>query len=56
MNHELMDDLVVFLLYMAGLNLVFLVGCIVADYILPYIQFIERFLDSLPEWDEEEDW
>lgn len=56
MTPEMMEELVIFLLYMTGLNAVFLVGCLVADYIFPHIPFIERFLESLPEWDDEEDW
>ena len=53
---EMMEELVIFLLYMTGLNAVFLVRCLVADYIFPHIPFIERFLESLPEWDDEEAW
>ena len=49
-----MEDLVLFLFYMTGLNAVFLVGCLVADYIFPHIPFINRYLDSLPDWDEED--
>lgn len=50
----MMEDLVLFLLYMTGLNAVLLVGCLVADYIFPHIPFINRYLDSLPDWDEED--
>ncbi len=50
----MMEDLALFLFYMTGLNAVLLVGCLVADYIFPHIPFIERYLDSLPDWDEEE--
>lgn len=48
-----MEDLVLFLYYMTGLNAVLLVGCLVADYVFPHIPFIERYLDSLPDWDED---
>ncbi|MEY8230244.1 hypothetical protein AALA82_01295 [Oscillospiraceae bacterium 50-16] len=51
----MMEELVIFLFYMTGLNAVLLVGCLVADCIFPHIPFIEKFLESLPEWDEEED-
>lgn len=50
----MMEDLVLFLLYMTGLDAVLLVGCLVADYIFPHIPFINRYLDSLPDWDEED--
>lgn len=49
-----MEDLVLFLIYMAVLNGVLCVGCLVADYIFPHIPFINRYLDSLPDWDEED--
>lgn len=55
MSPEMMEELVIFLFYMVGLNAVLLVGRLVADYIFPHILFIERFLESLPDWDEEED-
>ncbi len=58
MTPEMMEELVIFLFYMTGLNAVLLVGCLVADYIFPHIPFIERYLRSLPAWndDDEEDW
>ena len=51
----LMEDMALFLLCMVGLNAVLLVGCLIADYVFPHIPFIERFLDSLPEWEEYDD-
>lgn len=48
-----MEDFVLFLFYMTGLNAVLLVSCLIADYVLPRIPFIERYLDSLPDWDED---
>lgn len=56
MTPEMIEDLVIFLFYMGVINLALSVACIVADYIFPHIPFIERFLESLPEWDDEEDW
>lgn len=50
-----MEDLVLFLIYMTVLNGVLCVGCLVADYIFPHIPFIERYLESLPAWDDEEE-
>ena len=32
-----------------------LVGGLIADYVFPYIPFIQRFLDSLPDWEDEEE-
>lgn len=50
-----MEDLVLFLVYATALNGVLCVGCPVADYIFPRIPFIERYLKSLPAWDDEEE-
>lgn len=50
-----MEDLILFLAYMTVLNLVLAVGCLIADYVFPHIPFIERYLESLPAWDDEED-
>lgn len=54
MSPELAGDLVVNLAILTGYLLVLCAGCFVADYILPKIPFVERFLDTLPDWDEEE--
>lgn len=48
-----MEDLILLLFYMAGLNAVLAAGCFIADYVFPHIPFIERYLDSLPDWDED---
>ena len=50
-----MEDLVLFLVYMTVLNLVLLVGCLIADYVFPHIPFIARYLESLPAWEDEEE-
>lgn len=50
----LMEDLALFLFYMSGLNAVLLVGCLIADYVFPHIPFIERYLESLPDWEGED--
>lgn len=49
-----MDDLVIFLWYTAAILLILGIGGLIADYVFPHIPFIERFIDSLPEWDDEE--
>ena len=46
-----MDDLVIFLGYTAA---ILGIGGLIADYVFPHIPFIERLIDSLPEWDDEE--
>ena len=49
-----MSDLVIFLGYMAAILLILGIGGLIADYVFPHIPFIERLIDSLPEWDDEE--
>lgn len=50
----MMSDLVSFLGYTAAILLILGIGGLIADYVFPHIPFIERFIDSLPEWDDEE--
>ena len=49
-----MDDLAIFLGYTSAILLILGIGGLMADYVFPHIPFIERFIDSLPEWDDEE--
>lgn len=49
----MMSDLVLFLGYTAVFLLILGIGGLIADYVFPHIPFIERFIDSLPEWDDE---
>ena len=55
MTPELMEEAVVDLTILTGYLLILCVGCLIANYVFPHIPFIQRFLDSLPDWDEEED-
>lgn len=48
-----MDDLVIFLGYTSAILLILGIGGLIADYVFPHIPFIERLIDSLPEWDDE---
>ena len=52
---ETLGDAVIALGIISVYLLILGVGCLVADYVFAHIPFIERFLDSLPDWDEEED-
>lgn len=49
-----MDDLAIFLGYTSAILPILGIGGLIADYVFPHIPFIERFIDSLPEWDDEE--
>lgn len=55
MTPELIDEAVVNLLLLAGFLVVLGIGGLVADYVFPHIPFIQRYLDSLPDWDDEEE-
>lgn len=50
-----MDDLIVFLIYMTAILAVFTACGIGADYILPHIEPLNRFIDRLPMMADEED-
>lgn len=54
MTPVLMEEAVVDLAILAGYLLVLGVGCLIADFVFPHIPFIERFIDSLPIWDDED--
>ena len=51
---DLLGEAVVNLGLLAGFLLILGVGGLIADYIFPHIPFIERFLDSLPYWEDED--
>ena len=39
----------------AGFLLILGIGGLIADYVFPHIPFIEKYLDSLPLWEDEEE-
>lgn len=51
---ETLGDAVIALGIISVYLLILGVGCLVADYVFPHIPFIERFLDSLPDWEDED--
>lgn len=54
MTPELFDELAVNLALLAGFLFILTVGGIIADYVFPHIPFIQRWLGSLPDWEDEE--
>lgn len=52
---DLLGEAVVALGLMSGFLLILGVGGLIADYVFPHIPFIQRFLDSLPDWEDEEE-
>ena len=55
MTPEQIGDAAVALAIISGYLLILGVGCLIADFVFPHIPFIERYLESLPDWDDEED-
>ena len=55
MTPQQIGDAVVALAIISGYLLILGVGCLIADFVFPHIPFIERYLESLPDWDDEED-
>ncbi|MCI9505762.1 MAG: hypothetical protein HFF62_04110 [Oscillospiraceae bacterium] len=55
MTPELMEEAVVNLAILTGYLLVLGVGCLIADFVFPHIPFIERYLESLPDWEDEDE-
>lgn len=52
----MLDELVACLFILTIYLLILGIGCLIADFVFPHIPFIERYLESLPDWDDEEDW
>ena len=55
MTPELMEEAVVDLAILAGYLLVLGVGCLIADFVFPHIPLIERYLECLPDWEDEDE-
>ncbi len=54
MSEDLIGEAIVDLGILAVFLMALGVGGLVADYVFPRIPFIQRYIDSLPEWDDEE--
>lgn len=54
MTPDFIGEAAVCMAYYAGFMLILGVGGLVADYVLPHIPFIQRFLDTLPDWEDDE--
>lgn len=50
---ELLGDAVIALGILGVYLLILGVGCLIADFVFPYIPFIERYLDRLPDYDDD---
>lgn len=55
MTPDLIGEAVVDLGILAVFLLALSVGGLVADYVFPHIPFIQRYIDSLPDYEDEEE-
>ena len=53
MSPEFMADMVINLAILCVFLLVLGVGCLIADFVFPHIPFLQKWLESLPEYDVE---
>jgi len=55
MTPDLIGEAVVDLMVLAGFLVVLGVGALIADYVFPHVPFIQRYLDSLPDYEDDEE-
>ncbi len=55
MTPDLIGEAVVDLMVLAGFMVVLGIGALIADYVFPHIPFSQRYLDSLPDYEDDEE-
>lgn len=55
MTPDLIGEAIVDLMVLAGFMVVLGIGALIADYVFPNIPFIQRYLDSLPDYEDDEE-
>jgi hypothetical protein len=50
-----MEDLIILLVFMSVWCFILAIGGLIADYIFPHIKPLNRWLDSLPDYEEDEE-
>ena len=53
MSQEMLGDAMIILLYMTGYLMLLCIGGLIADYVLPHIPPLQRWLDSLPPYEDD---
>ena len=53
MSPEFMADLVISLAILCVFLLVLGAGCLIADFVFPHIPFLQKWLESLPEYEDD---
>ena len=56
MTPDILEGLLIAAIYLAPFLLVLCIGGLIADYVFPHIPFIQRFLGSLPEWEDDDEY
>ena len=55
MTPDLIGEAVVDLMILAGFLVILGIGTLIADCVFPHIPFIQRYLDSLPDYEDDEE-
>lgn len=55
MTPDLIGEAVVDLMILDGFLVVLGIGALIADYVFPHIPFIQRYLDRLPDYEDDEE-
>lgn len=55
MTPDLIGEAVVDLMILAGFLVVLGIGALIADYVFPHIPFIQRYLDRLRDYEDDEE-
>lgn len=55
MTPDLIGEAIVDLMILAGFLMVLGIGALLADYVFPHIPLIQRYIDSLPDYEDDEE-
>lgn len=55
MTPDLIGEAIVDLMILAGFLMVLGIGALIADYVFPHIPPIQRYIDSLPDYEDDEE-
>lgn len=55
MTPELLGEAIVDFVFLAAFLGILGIGALIADYVFPHIPFIQRYLDSLPDYEDDEE-
>lgn len=55
MTPDTIEEIIIFLGILVAILLGLAAGCLISDFVLPHIRPIERYLESLPEQEDDEE-